>query len=165
MLYFCVIKSLLEHFHQTLCTQKGKTTCLPNHSLRQCQKNQKVFNHTKGMLGFSDPVILSWALKKKRKRNKERQGIRHFHLLIKLKNTGVESQNPVVCFQVHMNSEEPISSPLSPTTSDIEEIPFAPPAMSIAVSSKVSRMDNCWRKFRFRPSKYYVQWNSLKKPT
>jgi len=42
-----------------------------------------------------------------------------------------------------MNSQEPFSSPVSPTTSDIEEIPYAPPAMSIEVSSKVSRMDNC----------------------
>jgi len=42
-----------------------------------------------------------------------------------------------------MNSQEPISSPLTPTTSDIEEIPYVPPAMSIEVSSKVSRMDKC----------------------
>lgn len=38
--------------------------------------------------------------------------------------------------EVHMNSQEPISSPLSPTTSDIEEIPYVPPTMSIEVSSK-----------------------------
>ena len=42
-----------------------------------------------------------------------------------------------------MNSQEPISSPLSPSTSDIEEIPYVPPAMSIEVSSKVSKVDNC----------------------
>jgi hypothetical protein len=48
-----------------------------------------------------------------------------------------------------MNSQEPISSPLSPTSSDIEEIPFVPPAMSIEVSSKVSIMDNCCSKVRF----------------
>jgi hypothetical protein len=69
--------------------------------------------------------------------------MKHFHLVIQFKNIWVESQNPVVCFQVHMNSQEPISGPLSPTTSDVEEISFVPPAMSIAVSSKVSRMDNC----------------------
>lgn len=39
-----------------------------------------------------------------------------------------------------MNSQEPISSPISPTTSDIDEIPYVPPAMSIEVSSKVSRI-------------------------
>lgn len=38
-----------------------------------------------------------------------------------------------------MNSQEPISSPLSQTASDLEELPFAPPAMSIEISSKVSR--------------------------
>jgi hypothetical protein len=37
-----------------------------------------------------------------------------------------------------MNSQEPISSPLSPTASDVEDIPFVPPSMSIEVTSKVS---------------------------
>ncbi|XP_021940255.1 vacuolar protein sorting-associated protein 13 isoform X3 [Zootermopsis nevadensis] len=37
---------------------------------------------------------------------------------------------------VQMNSQEPISSPLSQTASDLEELPFAPPAMSIEISSK-----------------------------
>jgi hypothetical protein len=42
-----------------------------------------------------------------------------------------------------MNSQEPISSPLSQTASDLEDIPYIPPAMSIEISSKVSRMKAC----------------------
>ncbi|PNF20936.1 hypothetical protein B7P43_G10558, partial [Cryptotermes secundus] len=37
---------------------------------------------------------------------------------------------------IQMNSQEPISSPLSQTASDLEDIPFVPPAMSIEVISK-----------------------------
>jgi hypothetical protein len=37
-----------------------------------------------------------------------------------------------------MNLQEPISSPLSQTGSDLEDLPFVPPSMSIEVSSKVS---------------------------
>jgi hypothetical protein len=43
-------------------------------------------------------------------------------------------------FQVQMNSQEPVTTPLSQEGSDLEEITFVPPAMSIEVSSKVSRM-------------------------
>ncbi|KAJ4449971.1 hypothetical protein ANN_01378 [Periplaneta americana] len=37
---------------------------------------------------------------------------------------------------IHMNSQEPIASPMSQTASDIEDIPYVPPAMSIEISSK-----------------------------